>query len=96
MAKRITAHTIVLFRQGKRISVKPGTLVDLSDAELADINKNAPDALRKPSAEAEVVEVKLPAADTPAKPAAGSKKDKTDPQPQKGGETPPAPTGDDL
>jgi hypothetical protein len=65
MAKRIAVHTLVLHRAGKRVSVKPGQVVDLTDAELEDIRKTSPDALAKIPAPAESNEVKLPPAEAP-------------------------------
>jgi hypothetical protein len=65
MAKRITNHSIVLHRAGKRVLVKPNTEVDLTDAELADINAANKDALRKVVVDNAPVEMKLPPADTP-------------------------------
>jgi hypothetical protein len=62
MAKRIAVHTLVLHRAGKRVSVKPGQVVDLNDAELEDIRKTNPDAVKKIEAPAEANEVKLPEA----------------------------------
>lgn len=64
MAKRIAVHTLILHRGGKRVSVKPGQVVDLSDAELEDIRKTNADAVKKIETP-ETNEVKLPPADTP-------------------------------
>lgn len=73
MAKRIAVHTLVLFRAGKRVSVKPGQVVDLSDAELTDIMATSPEALAKLPAPAETNEVKLPPADKPQTTGKGGK-----------------------
>ena len=96
MPKRIANNTLVLMRSGQRVTVKPGQQVDLTAEELADINRVAPDALRKPAAELPVDEVKLP--DAP-KPQVGKQekqgKGKQDEKPAApAGETPAA--GDDL
>lgn len=73
MAKRIAVHTLVLFRAGKRVSVKPGQVVDLSDAELSDIMATSPEALAKLPAPVETNEVKLPPADKPQNTGKGGK-----------------------
>jgi len=71
--KRIAVNTIVLMRAGQRITVKPGQTVDLTQAEIDDINRVAPRALKKPT-EQIVDEVKLPDAPKPQ----GGKQDKKD------------------
>ena len=81
MAKRIAVHTLVLHRAGKRVSVKPGQTVDLTDAELADINRMAPDSLAKLPAPVVANEVKLPPADTAPKGGKNQGKGKQDEKP---------------
>jgi hypothetical protein len=97
MAKRITAHSIVLHRAGKRILVKPNTEVDLSADELADIARSAPDALRKlPEASAAPAQVQLPAADGAKTDPKGGKNQGKGKQDEKPAETPAAAAADDL
>lgn len=50
---RIAVHTLQLVRDGKRIKVKPGTQVELTEQELADIKAMNPDAVRTPRNESE-------------------------------------------
>ena len=92
MAKRITNHTIVLYRAGKRVSIKPNTEVDLSDAELTDINAANPNALRKVTVDNPPVEMKLPPADTPK----GGKKQKDDKPADVPASAPAASADDDI
>jgi len=49
MPLRKTTGTLYLFREGKKISLKPGELVDLSSDELKQIKAINPDALELPS-----------------------------------------------
>lgn len=49
MPLRKTTGTLYLFREGKKISLKPGELVDLSSDELKQIKAINPDALEHPS-----------------------------------------------
>jgi hypothetical protein len=93
MPKRIANNTLVLMRAGQRVTVKPGQQVDLTEAELADINRIMPRALRKIAAEVPVDEVKLPV--EPKQQGGKGKQDKKDEKPAApAGETPAA--GDDL
>lgn len=46
MPKRIAVHTLVLTRDGKRVTVKPGELVDLTSDEVKELN--ALNAIRQP------------------------------------------------
>ncbi|QGF21042.1 hypothetical protein MA12_gp34 [Pectobacterium phage MA12] len=46
MPKRIAVHTLVLTREGKRVTVKPGDLVDLTSDEVKELN--ALNAIRQP------------------------------------------------
>jgi hypothetical protein len=66
MPKRIAVNSIVVYRDGKRFTVKPDQMFDFTDAELADIKRSASDAVRQPTPENAVVEVKLPGASAPA------------------------------
>jgi hypothetical protein len=65
MAKRIAVHTLILHRTGKRVRVNPGQVVDLSDAELEDIRRTNPGAVKKIETPVETNEVKLPDAPKP-------------------------------
>lgn len=94
MPKRIAANTLVLMRNGQRITVKPGQQVDLTNEELADITRVAPRALKKPLAELPVDEVKLPDAPKPQGGKQGKQEKKDEKPAAPAGETPAA--GDDL
>lgn len=48
MPKRIIRATVILARNGQRIVPPIGKLFDLTDKELAQINKLNPDAVEKP------------------------------------------------
>ena len=72
MPKRQTAHNVTIFRAGKRISIKPGTLVDLTAEEIADIEKANKDALVKPDASKLPKEMDLPPANSASSTTAGT------------------------
>lgn len=48
MPKRVIRATVILVRDGQRIVPPIGKLFDLTDKELAQINKLNPDAVEKP------------------------------------------------
>lgn len=75
MPKRIAVHTLVLTRDGKRVNVKPGTLVDLTADEVKELN--ALNAIRLP-----VNETGAPAEDEAPK----SEDKKSDDKAPKGGD----------
>lgn len=61
MPKRIATQTIVIVREGKRITIKPKQSFDFSSAEIKEITSLSKDALRQPINESEtIVEVKVP------------------------------------
>lgn len=61
MAKRIANHTVVLMREGQRVTIKAGQKFDFTSAEMKEIEESSPDALRKMVNEDEsVTEVKVP------------------------------------
>lgn len=61
MPKRIATQTIVIVREGKRITIKPKQSFDYTSAEIKEITSLSKDALRQPINESEtVVEVKVP------------------------------------
>lgn len=85
MPLRKTTGTLYLFREGKKISLKPGELVDLTADELKQIKAINPDALEHPSeADIELHELRNaskatkasdePLAPVAKKPASGKKK----------------------
>lgn len=85
MPLRKTTGTLYLFREGKKISLKPGELVDLTADELKQIKAINPDALEHPSeADIELHELRNaskaakasdePSAPAAKKPASGKKK----------------------
>ncbi|WOK01453.1 hypothetical protein [Pseudomonas phage UF_RH7] len=61
MPKRIAVHTLVLTRDGKRVNVKPGTLVDLTAEEVKELN--ALNAIRLPVNETGAPEDEAPKAE---------------------------------
>lgn len=71
MPKRITNHSVVVYRAGTRHTIKPNTLFDFTDSELADIKRSAADAVRQPTPENAITEVKLPTDPAPAPQASG-------------------------
>jgi hypothetical protein len=61
--KRIATQTVILHREGKRVVIKPNQMFDFTTAEIKEIEGTSKDALRKAlNEEAEIVEVKVPAA----------------------------------
>jgi len=55
MPVRITNSTLILFRNGQRVKIRPNLKVDLTEIELADIKASNPDAIRTPSDETESI-----------------------------------------
>lgn len=67
MPKRIATQTIVLYRDKKRVVIKPKQQFDFTTAEITEITEASKDALRKPVNESEeLVEIKLTPTDAAA------------------------------
>lgn len=67
MPKRIATQTIVLYRDKKRVVIKPKQQFDFTTAEINEITAASKDALRKPVNESEeLVEIKLTPTDAAA------------------------------
>lgn len=67
MPKRIATQTIVLFRDKKRVVIKPKQQFDFTADEIKEITTASKDALRKPVNESEeLVEIKLTPTDAAA------------------------------
>lgn len=61
MPKRIPTQTIIMHRDGKRVTVKPGVSFDFTADEIKDIKQSSPDALRTlVNEEVDVPEQKAP------------------------------------
>lgn len=72
MAKRIPVQTVVVVRDGKRVTPEIGKPYNFTDAEIADFDRLSPGAVRKPTNEAgdEAPAEKKPAAKAADKKAA--------------------------
>lgn len=73
MPKRIAVNTLVLSREGKRVTVKPGQAVDLTSDEINQLKPMG--AIRLPVNETAAAETEdeAPKTETPAKPATAGK-----------------------
>jgi len=60
------AASVVIVREGARVTVAAGTGADFNDAEIAAINKAHPGALRRPVNESRAVVAEAEAAEAPA------------------------------